>query len=178
MRSRVAVQNPIPNNLFCEASFMRKCVRRSAGVSPAKFFCAVIPFLLSAVVSVAAQDVTIDSDTFSGLQARAIGPAVMGGRIADMVAIENGQRLTIYVGAAGGGVWKSLNGGTTFKPIFDKQPTQSIGSIAIDPSNPQTVWVGAGESWVRNSVSVGTGLYRARDGGENWELMGLPDSEH
>ena len=125
-----------------------------------------------------AQDVMLDSDTLSGLPIRAIGPAAMGGRIADMAAVHEGQRLTIYVGSASGGVWKSVDGGTTFKPIFDKQPTQSIGAVAIDPSNPQTVWVGTGESWVRNSVSVGTGIYRTHDGGENWEAAGLPDSEH
>src|SRR5271157_6450629 len=125
-----------------------------------------------------AQEVTVDSDTFSGLSARAIGPAAMGGRIADIVAVQEGQRLTIYVGSASGGVWKSVDGGTTFKPIFDKQPSLSIGAVAIDPSSPQTVWVGTGESWVRNSVSVGTGIYRTRDGGEHWEAVGLPDSEH
>ena len=125
-----------------------------------------------------AQDVTLDSDTLSGLPIRAIGPAAMGGRIADIAAVQEGQHLTIYVGSASGGVWKSVDGGTTFKPIFDKQPSLSIGAVAIDPSNPQTVWVGTGESWVRNSVSVGTGIYRTRDGGENWEALGLPDSEH
>jgi photosystem II stability/assembly factor-like uncharacterized protein len=126
----------------------------------------------------AAQEVTIDSDTFSGLGVRPIGPAAMGGRIADITALQDGQRLTIYIGSASGGVWKSVDGGTTFKPVFDKQPSQSIGSVAIDPSNPQTVWVGTGESWVRNSVSVGTGIYRSRDGGDSWESLGLKDSEH
>ncbi len=120
----------------------------------------------------------IDSDTFSGLWARPIGPAVMGGRISDITAIAEEQRLTVYIGAAGGGVWKSVDGGTTFKPMFDKQPTQSIGSIATDPNHPKTVWVGTGESWARNSVSVGTGLYKSTDAGENWQLMGLADSEH
>jgi len=124
------------------------------------------------------QDVTLDSDTISGLPIRAIGPAAMGGRIADIAAVREGQRLTIYVGSASGGVWKSVDGGVTFKPVFDKQPTQSIGSLAIDPSVPKTVWVGTGESWVRNSVSVGTGVYRSRDGGESWDAVGLPDSEH
>ena len=92
-----------------------------------------------------AQDVTLDSDTLSGLPIRAIGPAAMGGRIADIAAVQEGQHLTIYVGSASGGVWKSVDGGTTFKPIFDKQPSLSIGAVAIDPSNPQTVWVGTGE---------------------------------
>jgi photosystem II stability/assembly factor-like uncharacterized protein len=125
-----------------------------------------------------AQELTLDSDTVSGLPIRAIGPAVMGGRIADITAVREGQRLTIYIGSASGGVWKSVDGSTTFKPVFDKEPSLSIGSIAIDPSNSQTVWVGTGESWVRNSVSVGTGLYRSRDGGDSWEWMGLKDSEH
>ena len=135
-------------------------------------------FILVSALVASSQDVQIDSDTFSGLAARAIGPAVMGGRISDITAIPQGQRLTVFVGAASGGVWKSVDSGTTFKPVFDKQSTQSIGSIAIDPSNPQIVWVGTGETWVRNSVSVGTGLYRTRDGGDNWEMVGLADSEH
>ena len=134
--------------------------------------------VIALTLSASAQDLTLDSDTLSGLPIRAIGPAAMGGRIADIAAVQEGQRLTIYVGSASGGVWKSVDGGTTFKPIFDKQPSLSIGSVAIDPSHPQTVWVGTGESWVRNSVSVGTGLYRTRDGGESWEAVGLPDSEH
>jgi len=125
-----------------------------------------------------AQDVTFDSDVISGLPIRAIGPAATGGRIADIAAVHEGEKLTIYVGSASGGVWKSRDGGITFKPVFDKQPTQSIGSVAIDPNDPKTVWVGTGESWARNSVSVGTGVYRSRDGGDNWDFMGLPDSEH
>lgn len=138
----------------------------------------MVPFVTALALLAAAQDVTLDSDTLSGLPIRAIGPAAMGGRVADITAVREGGRLTIYIGSASGGVWKSRDGGTTFKPIFDKQPSLSIGSIAVDPSNPQTVWVGTGESWARNSVSVGTGVYRSRDGGDNWESVGLPDSEH
>jgi photosystem II stability/assembly factor-like uncharacterized protein len=134
--------------------------------------------LASFTISASAQDVTLDSDTLSGLPIRPIGPAAMGGRIADITAVHEGQRLTIYIGSASGGVWKSVDSGITFKPIFDKQPSLSIGAIAVDPSNPQTVWVGTGESWVRNSVSVGTGIYRTRDGGDDWDAVGLPDSEH
>lgn len=122
-----------------------------------------------------ADDVKIDSDTFGNLNARAIGPAVMGGRIAAIDAYP-GDKTTVYVGAAGGGVWKSDNGGLTFKPIFDDH-VQSIGAIRIDPSQPKTVWVGTGESWVRNSVSVGAGVYKTTDGGDNWKLMGLEDTE-
>ncbi|MGA2005156.1 MAG: glycosyl hydrolase [Terriglobales bacterium] len=138
----------------------------------------VLFVVVLAMVASAQDDVTLDSDTLSGLPIRAIGPAAMGGRIADIAAVREGQRLTIYIGSASGGVWKSADNGTTFHAIFDKQPSQSIGSIAIDPSDPKTVWVGTGESWVRNSVSVGTGVYRSHDGGDNWEAVGLPDSEH
>ena len=88
-----------------------------------------------------------------------------------------GKRLTVYVGAASGGVWKSVNGGTTYKPVFDKQPVQSIGAITIDPKNPKTVWVGTGEAWTRNSVSIGDGIYKSTDGGDNWTNMGLNDTE-
>ncbi len=121
--------------------------------------------------------VKIDSDAISGLGARNIGSATMSGRIAAVDAVHEGQRLTVYIGSASGGVWKSTNGGTTYKPVFDKQGSQSIGAIAIDPKNPKVVWVGTGESWTRNSVSVGDGVYKSVDGGENWISAGLKDSE-
>ena len=119
----------------------------------------------------------VDSETISGLGARNIGSAAMSGRVAAIAAVHEGNRLTVYIGAASGGVWKSSNGGTTYKPVFDKQTAQSIGAIAIDPTNPKTVWVGTGESWTRNSVSIGDGIYKSTDGGENWTNMGLRDSE-
>ncbi len=120
----------------------------------------------------------VDSAVISGLGARNIGAAVMSGRIAAVTGrAEDDGKITLYVGAASGGVWRSLDSGTTFKPIFDKQPTQSIGAIALDPSNPKVVWVGTGESWTRNSVSVGTGIYRSSDGGDTWTSAGLPESE-
>lgn len=122
-----------------------------------------------------AGEVKIDSNTFGAIQARSIGPAAMSGRIMAIDAVINEPRI-IYVGAASGGVWKSINGGTTFKPVFDKY-TQSIGAIAIDQDHPETVWVGTGESDTRNSSSVGTGIYKTTDGGENWQLMGLEKSE-
>ncbi|MBL8151824.1 MAG: glycosyl hydrolase, partial [Blastocatellia bacterium] len=119
--------------------------------------------------------VKVDSNSFSGIEARSIGPATMSGRILAIDAINNNPQ-TLYVGAAGGGVWKSTNGGTTFKPIFEKN-IQSIGAITIDQSKPDTVWVGTGEADTRNSVSVGNGLYKTTDGGENWTLVGLEKSE-
>ena len=119
-----------------------------------------------------------DSETTSGLGARNIGSAAMSGRIATLAATHVDGRLTIYVGAASGGVWKSTNGGTTYKPVFDKQPVQSIGAVTIDPTNSKVIWVGTGESWMRNSVSLGDGVYKSIDGGENWTNMGLKTSEH
>jgi photosystem II stability/assembly factor-like uncharacterized protein len=119
----------------------------------------------------------VDSETISGLGARNIGSAAMSGRVAALDAIQEGKRLTVYIGAASGGVWKSVNGGTTYKPVFDKQPVQSIGAIAIDRAHPKTIWVGTGEGWTRNSTSIGDGVYKSTDGGDNWTKMGLNDSE-
>jgi photosystem II stability/assembly factor-like uncharacterized protein len=127
----------------------------------------------------AAATATFDSGAISGLNARNIGSATMSGRIAAIAAVpESSGKITIYVGAASGGVWKSTDNGTTFKPVFDKQPVQSIGAIAIDPNHHDTVWVGTGEPWMRNSVSVGNGVYKSMDGGETWQYLGLPESEH
>src|SRR6266436_2888872 len=119
-----------------------------------------------------------DAATVSGLPARNIGSATMSGRIAALDAVEQDGRITVFVGAASGGVWKSVNGGTTYKSVFDRESVQSIGAVAIDPSNAKTVWVGSGESWTRNSVSVGDGVYKSTDGGENWTNVGLKDTEH
>ena len=119
-----------------------------------------------------------DSGALSGLGARNIGSAAMSGRISAVAGRNESGKTTLFVGAASGGVWKSQDGGTTFKPVFDKQPVQSIGAIAIDPSNPKNVWVGTGESWMRNSVSVGDGIYKSTDGGETWSNAGLRESEH
>jgi photosystem II stability/assembly factor-like uncharacterized protein len=121
--------------------------------------------------------VKYDAGTISGLTARNIGSATMSGRIAAVDAVDENGKLTVFVGSASGGVWKSINGGTTFKAVFDKQDVQSIGAVTIDPSNHKTIWVGSGESWTRNSVSVGGGIYKSTDNGENWTNMGLRNSE-
>lgn len=119
-----------------------------------------------------------DSAAISGLGIRNIGSAAMSGRIAAIVGRQEPDgSVTLFVGAASGGVWKSEDGGTTFRPVFDKQPVQSIGALALDPRNPKTIWVGTGESWTRNSVSIGDGIYKSVDGGETWTNMGLPKSE-
>ncbi|MCC6460613.1 MAG: glycosyl hydrolase [Saprospiraceae bacterium] len=110
------------------------------------------------------------------MEARAIGPAIMGGRITAIEGLNSDPR-TLYIGTAGGGVWKTRTGGYTFEPLFDKHP-QSIGAMAIDQQHPDTVWVGTGESNMRNSVSIGLGMYRSTDGGRNWVKRGLENSEH
>ena len=120
--------------------------------------------------------VKFNSNIFGDLTARQIGPAVMSGRITAIDGV-NKEPNIVYVGSASGGLWKSITGGTLFKPIFDKY-CQSIGAIAIDQNKPDIIWVGTGESNMRNSVSVGTGLYKSEDAGETWKFMGLENSEH
>jgi len=140
-----------------------------------KFAAAVALLIAAAPVAVVAG---IDSSTVSGLGVRNIGSATMSGRIAAIAGRqEKDGKVTLFVGAASGGVWKSTDGATTFEPVFDKQPVQSIGAIALDPTNPNVVWVGTGEGWTRNSVSVGNGIYKSTDGGETWTNVGLPNSE-
>ncbi len=118
----------------------------------------------------------IDPELLAGMQARSIGPAGMSGRIADVEAVVSNPDI-VYVGAATGGVWKSLNGGLTFEPIFDDQPVHAIGDIAIFQASPDIVWVGTGEGNPRNSASVGNGVYRSLDGGRTWTHLGLDESE-
>lgn len=132
--------------------------------------------LIAALLFAQSPEVRLDTDALSGLQSRNLGPAVMSGRISALDGVMENGRLTLYVGAASGGVWKSMNGGTTWKPVFDKY-AQSIGAVRVDPRNPKTLWVGTGEPWVRNSVSIGEGLYKSQDGGETWKRMGLAASE-
>jgi photosystem II stability/assembly factor-like uncharacterized protein len=137
----------------------------------------LLGILILSCVSLFAADasITIDSATFGGLRARDIGPAVMSGRIAAIDA-SAADPVTAWIGSASGGVWKSDNAGTTFKPVFDDH-TQSIGAVRVDPSDAETVWIGTGETWVRNSVSVGDGVYRTTDGGDTWEHLGLENTE-
>ncbi|MEN0042768.1 MAG: glycosyl hydrolase [Pseudomonadota bacterium] len=122
--------------------------------------------------------IELSSATFGALSARSIGPAVMSGRISALDGVVNADGpITLYIGTASGGVWKSDDGGIVYTPIFDDH-MQSIGAVRVDPSNPETVWVGTGESWVRNTVSPGDGVYRSTDGGEKWQHLGLEDSDH
>ncbi|MEQ9423334.1 MAG: hypothetical protein RJQ09_02870 [Cyclobacteriaceae bacterium] len=140
-------------------------------------YCAMALMGLLAFNHIQAQDIQLNGkELFGDLEARHIGPALMSGRIIDIEGHPTNDRI-IYIGAAGGGVWKSINGGASFNPIFEEH-AQSIGSIALDPQNPdQNVWVGTGEIWTRNSVSVGDGLYKSTDGGSNWVKVGFENSE-
>jgi len=117
----------------------------------------------------------IKSSTFGHLHARHLGPALMSGRITSIDALQSNP-LLMYIGTASGGVWKSTNGGVIVKPVFDKH-TLSIGALCMDQSRPDTVWVGTGEPWTRNSVSIGTGVYKTTDGGARWKAVGLENTE-
>ncbi len=117
-----------------------------------------------------------DPELFHGMKARSIGPAGMSGRIGDIEAVVSNPNI-VYVGAATGGLWKSTNGGVTWKPIFDGQPASSIGAVSVFQQNPSIVWVGAGEGNPRNSVGVGNGIYKSLDGGETWAFLGLAKTE-
>src|SRR5215469_8376829 len=139
--------------------------------------CLFASLFLSAICTYAA-DAPFTSSSISGLGARNIGSAAMSGRISCIAgAREPSGKITLFIGSASGGVWKSDDSGTRYRPIFDEQPVQSIGAIALDPKNSKNVWVGTGESWTRNSVSIGDGIYKSTDGGETWTNMGLPNSE-
>ncbi|HYJ91014.1 MAG TPA: hypothetical protein VEV84_06890, partial [Pyrinomonadaceae bacterium] len=114
---------------------------------------------------------------YSGLKFRNIGPAVTSGRVIAF-AVDPTDRKKYYVAVASGGVWKTVNGGTTFTPVFDGEGSYSIGAIVLDPKNPSTVWVGTGECNSQRSVGYGDGVYRSDDGGKSWKNMGLKTSEH
>ena len=124
-----------------------------------------------------AQEISLSGkELFGDIKARHIGPALMSGRIIDLEAHPTNARV-IYAGTAGGGVWRTTNGGATFNPIFDEH-AQSIGSVAVDPNDPdKTIWVGTGEIWTRNSVSIGDGLYKTTNGGDTWKKIGFENEE-
>ncbi len=114
---------------------------------------------------------------FKNLVWRNIGPANMMGRVTDIEGVPGNANI-VYVGTASGGIWKTMNGGVTWIPVFDDQSIASIGDLALEPGNPDVVYAGSGESNVRNSVSFGNGVYKSPDGGKTWWHMGLEDTEH
>jgi photosystem II stability/assembly factor-like uncharacterized protein len=138
--------------------------------------CALCAALALPAAAPAQTGAELDPALLAGLRARSIGPAGMSGRVAAIEAVA-GDPATLWVGAATGGVWKSVDGGITFRPVFDDQPVAAIGALAIHSANPDLIWVGTGEGNVRNSVSVGNGVYRSLDGGETWSHLGLDATE-
>jgi len=120
---------------------------------------------------------SIRLDLLNNLAWRNIGPANMMGRVTDVEGVPGNANI-VYVGTASGGIWKTVNGGVTWIPVFDDQPVASIGDLALEPGNPDVVYAGTGESNVRNSVSFGNGVYKSPDGGKTWWHMGLEDTEH
>ena len=133
--------------------------------------------LILSLFASACLNAQVNSSTFGMMEARQMGPGTMSGRITAIEGPDREEGRTLYVGTAGGGIWKTTNGGATFKPVFDKH-CQSIGAIAIDQKNPKVVYAGTGESNMRNSVSIGDGIYKSTDAGENWVRIGLDSTEH
>lgn len=119
----------------------------------------------------------LDTLTIDSLSWRSIGPALTSGRIAD-IAVNPSNHAEYYVASAAGGVWKTINSGITYQPIFDKEGSYSIGCVTIDPNHPNVIWVGTGENNNQRSVNYGDGVYKSEDGGASWKNMGLKTSEH
>ncbi len=136
----------------------------------------IILLILGSTLIARGQNAGIDSSLVEGLKFRNIGPAFSSGRIAD-IAIHPWNENTWYVAVGSGGVWKTVNAGVTWEPIFDDQPSYSIGCVTIDPSNPHTIWVGTGENVGGRHAGYGDGVYRSDDGGKTWKNMGLINSE-
>lgn len=141
------------------------------------FFYAIVLIIIMTFTSAAQNVDVINNNPFNGLELRSIGPAFMSGRIAD-IAIHPHNESIWYVAVGSGGVWKTLNSGTTWMPIFDKQNSYSIGTVSIDPNRPETIWVGTGEDVGGRHVGFGDGVYRSDDGGKTWTNMGLKESQH
>jgi photosystem II stability/assembly factor-like uncharacterized protein len=133
----------------------------------------VVMAALGSVASAAAA--TPDSEKEGDFKFRFVGPKI-GNRIAAVAGVP-GDPSVYYAGAASGGIWKSMDGGNRWAPIFDKQPVAAIGALAVAPSEPNTVWAGTGEAWViRDSDVMGNGIYKSTDAGQTWTNMGLPES--
>ena len=142
---------------------------------PAWFMLILLMLALSSPAVLAADDASQPPDAFHNLKFRNLGPAAGGGRVSSVVGVP-GDPSIYYVGGAAGGVWKTTDGGLSFKAVFEHEATASIGAIALAPSNPNLVWVGTGEPNIRNDVMDGAGVYFSPDAGKTWQLMGLKDA--
>lgn len=128
--------------------------------------------LCGIIVSAAAFSQTLDMSLFKDIKPRNIGPAGMSGRVTSIDVVTSNPDI-IFIGTASGGLWKSENGGTSFKPIFDHEKAASVGAVAVNQHNPAEIWVGTGEGNPRNSLTGGNGIYKSIDGGRSWTHMGL-----
>src|SRR5271154_4099781 len=144
---------------------------RQSRIQTANYFCRIFASLLIALPS-AAQSVS--PQLFNDMEWRLIGP-FRGGRAVAVSGVP-GDGTTFYFGGVDGGVWKTTNAGTTWKPIFDHQPVASIGALAVSPSNPKVIYVGTGESDIRSDLASGDGVYKSTDGGDTWQNIGLKDT--
>ncbi|MCX7924682.1 MAG: hypothetical protein N2554_02600, partial [Fimbriimonadales bacterium] len=130
-----------------------------------------VAFILGVFAFAFPQASDVKTDLFKNLRPSNIGPANMGGPITDVEGIP-GNPSTVYVGVGTGGLWKTTNWGISWTPLFDEQETLTIGDIALDPQNPDIIWVGTGEANPRNSISIGCGIYKSIDGGKTWQYLG------
>lgn len=144
--------------------------------STIKTFGLIVTLSFCAALSALAQSNDLEQAT-KGLKLRSIGPALMGGRIAD-IAVNPKDKSNWYIAVGSGGVWKTNNSGITWNPVFDDQPSYSIGTVSIDPNNTDVVWVGTGENVSGRHVGWGDGVYKSVDAGATWQRMGLNRSEH
>ncbi len=148
-----------------------------------KILLALLVILVTGVLPINAQKSKktnkqpLDSININGLKWRCVGPAFTSGRISD-IAVNPDNPFEYYVATSSGGVWKTINAGVTYDPIFDNQGSYSIGCVVIDPNNPNVIWVGTGENNNQRSVAYGDGIYKSIDGGKSWKNMGLKTSEH
>jgi len=145
--------------------------------------CLLLVLVMTPAIGPAAEEKTeepktrLNAETLSGLELRSIGPAINSGRVVDF-AVTPAKRHRFFAATASGGLWKTENAGTTWKPVFDGEGSYSIGCVTIDPANPNVIWVGTGENNSQRSVSFGDGVYKSLDGGQTWTNMGLKESEH
>jgi photosystem II stability/assembly factor-like uncharacterized protein len=165
-----------PLALLARTSLAFRALRTLRTLRVLSVLCFACLSALSNAATTVAVAQQLDSTTIAGMKARSIGPAGMSGRVAAIESLPSNPDI-IYVGAATGGLWKSVNGGTTWLPIFDTQITSSIGAVAAFAGNPNTLWVGTGEGNVRNSAGVGRGMYKSLDAGKTWSRAGLEKTE-
>jgi photosystem II stability/assembly factor-like uncharacterized protein len=142
-----------------------------------KFILTISSICMMLLISVASIAQKLDMEKLKGMKPRSIGPAAMSGRITAVDVVASNPDI-MYVGAASGGVWKTVSGGITWEPVFDKETTLSIGAIAVQQDNPSVVWVGTGEGNPRNSLNGGDGIYKSLDAGKTWKKIGLEKTRH